>query len=267
MKNVLVLIHDDDGQEARLQAALDLVRAVEGHLTCVDVVGAAYEAGLPALEGMMLLVEQEERHEAGNRAALEERLAREDVSWSIADKQGPFAACLGEAAGLADVIVLNPRLEADGPDMRSIATELLVKSGKPVLIVPEESRGLDLSGSAMIAWDGSAPAMASLAAAVPLLRLADSVRILEIQGSSHGGVEDAARYLSRHGIVAEIDRVAVFAGARQEISQIIQDMAEQARCSWCVMGAYGHSPLKEMLLGGTTRRMLASARLPIFLAH
>ena len=267
MKNVLVLIHDDDGQEARLQAALDVVRAMGGHLTCVGHMDSGDEARPAGPGGTALIVEQAVVRETSNRARLEARLSREDVSWSIADRRGPIADFLGEAAGLADLVVLNPRLGDGGPDMRSLATSLLVKTDKPVLIVPAAVRGVDLTAAAMIAWDGSAPVMAAINAAVPLLDLAESVRILEIQGSSHGGVEDAAQYLSRHGIAAEIDRVACFADARQEISEVIQDMATQARCGWCVMGAYGHSPLKEMLLGGTTRRMLASARLPVFLAH
>ena len=267
MKNVLVLIHDDDGQEARLQAALDVVRAMGGHLTCVGNVDSADEARPTGPGGTALVVEQAVAPETSIRAGLEARLAREDVSWSIVDRKGPVADVLGDAAGLADLVVLNPRLEGGSPDMRSLATSLLIRTDKPVLIVPAAARGVDLAGPAMIAWDGSPPVMAAINAAVPLLDLAESVRILEIQGSSHGGVEDAAQYLSRHGITAEIDRVACFADARQQISEVIQDMAFQARCGWCVMGAYGHSPLKEMLLGGTTRRMLASARLPVFLAH
>jgi len=267
MKNVLVLIHEDDGQEARIQAALDLVRAIDGHLTCLDVVGSAFDAGIPSLEGTALLLDIEEKAEASNRARIGDRLSREDVPWSMSEAEGSFAACLAKAGELADLIVLNPELGAGGPDMIRVGTDLLVKARRPLLVVPADSRGFDVCGNAMVAWDGSLPAMAAVGAAVPLLRLAASVRILEVQGSSHGGVQECATYLSRHGIAAEIDRVACFAGAPHETSDVIQEMAEKARCSWCVMGAYGHSPLREALLGGTTRRMLASARLPIFLAH
>jgi len=119
----------------------------------------------------------------------------------------------------------------------------------------------------MVAWDGSPPAKAALTAAVPLLRLADNVRILEIRGSSQGGVQDAARYLSRHGIEAEIDLLACFGDSTQEKSKIIQDRAEQVRCAYCVMGAYGHSAASEAAVGGITSRMLESGRMPVLLAH
>jgi nucleotide-binding universal stress UspA family protein len=267
MKNILVLIHDDAGQEARLQAGLDLVRALGGHLVCVDVVGVGLDAGYPGPEAAAILVGQEERKEAVNRARIEARLTGEDVPWSIERCEGSYATCIRRAGTLADLLVLNPELQGEGPDMPVIAGNLLMKSGKPVLVVPETSRGIDLSGGATVAWDGSLPAMAALTAAIPLLRLAKEVRLLEIQGSSEGALEEAARYLSRHGIAPEIDRVACFRDAPHETSAIIQDLCAQAGSSWCVMGAYGHSPLREALLGGTTRHMLATARLPVFLAH
>lgn len=254
MKNILLLIHDDSGQEARLQAALDIARALDGHLACLDVVGDAAEAGYV-------------RPGAAHRARVEERLAKEDVAWTVEQATGSFASALTKAAGLADLIVLNPQSPGAGLDMVEIVAATLVDTRKPVLIVPEASRGFAVAGPAMVAWDGSPPAKAALTAAVPLLRLADNVRMLEIRGSSQGGVQDAARYLSRHGIEPEIDLLACFGDGGQEKSKVIQDRAEQMRCTYCVMGAYGHSAVREALLGGVTRRMLESGRMPVLLAH
>src|SRR3954468_18138090 len=111
MKNILVLIHDDSGQEARLQGGLDLVRALGGHLVCVDVVGVAVDAGYPGPEAAAILVAQEERSESANRARLEARLAIEDVPWSIERYEGSFSNCIRSAGTLADLIVLNPQLD------------------------------------------------------------------------------------------------------------------------------------------------------------
>ena len=267
MKNVLVLIHDDSGQEARLQAALDVVRSLDGHLACLEIAGISLEEAYPGPEAAVKIVEREMEGEAANRARLELRLAREGVAWTMRQAAGTAADCLVDAAGLSDLIVLNRQLGETGPDMVGLATAVLIKARRPVLIVPPESRGFDLAGPAMIAWDGSRPAMAAVTASVPLLKLASSVRILEVQGSSHGGVEEAASYLSRHGVHAEVDLVACFKDARNETSAVIQQMCEQAGCTYLVMGAYGHSPLRETLLGGVTTRMLADARMPVFLAH
>ena len=91
MKNILLLVHDDQGQEARLQVALDLTRAFGGHLSCLDVtilpalVGDYYGG---ATGGAMLLAEESDR-ETRNKAALEARLAHEDVSWDWQDGRTP----------------------------------------------------------------------------------------------------------------------------------------------------------------------------------
>ena len=267
MKNVVVLIHEDAGQEARLQAALDIVRALDGHLDCLEIAGISLEQAYPGPEEAVSFVQREMEGEAANRSRLELRLAREGVAWTMRQTVGTAADCVVDAAGLSDLIVLNRQLGETGPDMVAMATAVLIKARKPVLIVPPDSRGLDLTGPAMIAWDGSRPAMAAVAASVPLLKLASSVRILEVQGSSHGGVEEAATYLSRYGVHAEIDLVACFKDARNETSDVIQQMCEQAGGRYVVMGAYGHSPLRETLLGGVTTQMLADARMPVFLAH
>jgi nucleotide-binding universal stress UspA family protein len=265
MKNLLLLAHDDSGQEARLQAGLDLCRALDGHLNCLDVIGTSI-AGYPDPEVAAFLVAGEVQRESSNRARLEERLAHEDVAWTMREASGSFSECLGDAAGLADLIILNPQLD-DGPDMLHLATAMLLKARKPVLLVPESCRGFDPSGPAMVAWDGSLPAMSALTAAIPLLKLAKMVRILEIQGSSKGSVDEAASYLSRHGIHAEVDLVACFKDAPHEPSVVIQDMCEREKCTYCVMGAYGHSLVRETLFGGVTRRILASTRVPVLLAH
>jgi nucleotide-binding universal stress UspA family protein len=267
MKNVLLLIHKDPGQEARLQVALDLVRALDGHLTCLDVVGIPAETGYPGFEGLVLMVEQDEKTEARHRAHIEERLSHEDVPWTMGKAEGGIASCLKQAAGLADIIVLNARLDHDDVDMPGIANSLLLKAKRPLLIVPQACNRFSAAGPAMVAWDGSKPAMAALAAAVPLLKLANSVRILEVQGSSQGSVREAASYLSRYDIHAEVDLVACFRDAPHETSGVIQDMCEKEGCSYLVMGAYGHSPLREKFFGGVTRRMFESARVPVFMAH
>src|SRR5690349_12918136 len=108
MKNILLLVHDDTGQEARLQAALDIARAVRGHLTCLDV------AVMPVLFGehyatsaeAMLLADERER-EAANRERLEARLAREDVPWTWVDTVNDIPAALEEAAKTSDLVVVN----------------------------------------------------------------------------------------------------------------------------------------------------------------
>lgn len=266
MKNILVLLHDDAGQEARLQVALDVTRALRGHLTCLDVVQYPVIDSLIPVEGQALLLEDERQQEAANRSALRARLSIEDVSWSMDNTMGDLAACVTRAAGLADLIVLNRKLDdRAGPDMRDIATRVVLESGRPVLAVPEAARGLNLLGHAVVAWDGSMPAMAASTAAVPLLKLAASVSILEVGDETSSSAEEVAAYLSRHAIHASVERIAQKAG--QSIAEAIDIVCQVQGAAYCVMGAYGHSRMREALFGGVTRRMLSSSERPLLLAH
>ena len=267
MKNILLLAHDDAGQEARFQAALDIGRAVGGHLTCLDVtimpdmMGAGYDGGY----GAGLLLEDETDRETINRARLEERLQHEDVPWDWIEMTGKLAPCLKDSSALADLIVVNRQLDGSPlPDMRSAASELVVKSGKPILAVPQDLKRLDLS-RVLIAWDGSPCSAAALRAAVPLLRLADKVTILEVEdGSIHAPAEDAATYLAREDVHANVRRIPAGDG---HTADLILQHARQANAGYIVMGGFGHLRLVEALLGGTTRALLSRSPLPLFLAH
>lgn len=265
MKNVLLLVHEDVGQEARFQAALDVVRAIDGHLTCLDVVEIPALLGDDYGEAARVLDMGRER-EATNRSRLERRLAVEGLPWNWVDASGKFSTCIAEAASLADLIVINRRLDSFPIlDMRGIASETLVKVGKPLLAVPEISRGVKVRGHAMIAWDGSDEASATLREAVPLLQLASKVTVIEIDdGSVSVPGEEAMTYLARHGVAATLrPKHPALLGAAGEILKLV----EMVRPDYLVMGAFGHGRFHEAVFGGVTRRMLTESPIPLFLAH
>lgn len=265
MKNVLLLIHDDTGQEARLQAALDVTRALRGHLTCLDVTTVAPFIGdSSGVSGGAILLELERASEAANKARLTPRIAAEDVPWDWIDTTDYLEPALEAASAMADLIVVNRALDAlPLPDMRAVASSLVLNSGKPILAVPDEARGFSAAGEALIAWDGSREAADPLAAAVPLLLLAGSVTILEVEdGTIARPAEEAAAYLSRHDIHANVLRMRTGPAA-----DTLAYAAAGGRYDYLVMGAFGHSRLAEALFGGVTRRLLSDSPIPILLAH
>lgn len=265
MKNILVMIHDDDGQEARLQAALDVTRAVNGHLTCLDIsLVTPFVGDATGISGGAMLIELERTSEAANRTRLEPRLAREGVCWTWIDTTDYAEPAIENAATLADLIVVNRAVDSlPMPDMRNVAASLIVNSGKPVLAVPDDAKGLDVAGSALIAWDGSREAADALGAAVPLLRLAEKVTILQVEdGSIAIPAEEAAAYLSRHDIHAVIVRKS-----GRPAAEAILDSAYAGPFDYLVMGGFGHSWTMEALFGGVTRRLLDDCPIPILIAH
>ncbi|MDF0543886.1 universal stress protein [Sphingobium sp. H39-3-25] len=267
MKNILLLVHDDAGQEARFQTALDITRALEGHLTCLDVaqvqvIAGDYSGGAATA---MLMADERER-EAANRVTLEARLAHEGVPWDWIESSGGLAECVTRAAGLADLIVVNRKLDVfPEPDMRGVTASIAVRSGTPVVAVPDNVRSLDVTGRALIAWDGSDPVMATMRACVPLLKLAEAIQLLTIDDGGEGvPAEEAAAYLSRHDIHATIRRVA---GKHRHADDIIAEECAASEARYCLMGAFSHNRLVEALFGGVTRRMLSTSKLPLILGH
>jgi nucleotide-binding universal stress UspA family protein len=262
MKNVLLLVHDDTGQEARFQAALDLVRALSGHLICVDV-AIAPTASIGAYgDGGAMLYAAEREQEAQNRKDLEARLRNEGVSWNWIDVGATLSEGVLSAAGLADIIVLNSGNESF-PDMRQVASEILMQARKPVLAVPSKLEKLAL-GRALIAWDGRAACAMTLRASTPLLALAEEVEIFTIEEGGHRTApEEAAQYLSRHGIHATVHKVEE---GEDNIADRIEAEGYRFKADYIVMGAYGRGRLIE-IFGGVTRRLLAGETMPLILGH
>lgn len=266
MKNILLLVHDDAGQEARLSAALDLVRALGGHLQCLDV------SMMPAADvpyggvGQALLLRDECAREYSNKLKLEQRLAQENVHWSWSDATGSLAGCIRDASEFADLIVLNRKLDDfPYPDMRDTAAEVIVRTGKPILAVADDAKGFPVTGRALVAWDGSPRTAATLHAAIPLLKLAGSVVILEIDdGSVETPAEEAATYLAKYDIDAEVTRD--FALTHRTCEILMVGVSVQ-KADYVVMGAYSHTRTTEAIFGGCSRAMLTKSPVPVFLAH
>ena len=268
MKSVLLLAHDDEGQEARLQAALDVTRALGAHLVCIDVtlppVALPYDyTGY----GTVALMEDAREREAANRSRIEERLAREDVRWNWHEAKGSIEDAIEAEAGLADLVVLSSRLDTEAiSSLRRLAGHVAEKARRPVLAVPAHTKRLDVTGPVLVAWDSSPEADQALHDAVPLLKLSSDVVLLDLDDPEGSfAARAAAVYLSRHDIHARIE-----IGHRKpdsSVSQAILEKAHQIGASFIVMGAYGHTPAIETVFGGVTRSMLAQGDLPLLLAH
>ena len=145
-------------------------------------------------------------HESENRARIASRLEREDVPFTMLDAVGSPGGELRNVAELADLIVVTSRPgEHDPLDARHTVGDVATKSGLPILAVPPACKGINLAGPALIAWNGSHQSSDALKAALPMLKKSGSVTLLDLNptdGDFEGA--EAARYLSRNGIHAEV---------------------------------------------------------------
>lgn len=272
MKSILLHVDEDQCFEARMQAAMDLARSGGGHITCLqsvsfevfapgDFYGSAMAAAMPRIK---------EAAEA-LRAKVEADLANEDVNWEWRFIYGAAERSLLEQSALHDVIVVGPHDIGDegarGPS--AMAGELAIKAPAPVLVVPKDAKGLDPSAPMMVAWNGSAEASVAMRRGLPLLKQSSKVFLACVaeegeQDRFDFPVSEAAKYLDRHGVHCEVVEVP---RGKASIADTLFNAALMRECSVIVMGAYGHSRLAEMLMGGVTRRVLSDPKLPVLLAH
>ena len=262
MKNIMLLVHADDGQESRFQCALDAARAVDGHLTCLDVVSPPVIAGdYVDAYAQGILLEDAVEAEADNRSRLEPRLRIEGVPYTWVEATGFIPDSIVEHAGLNDLVVVGADPGGDGMGPSGVAAQIVRKVDRPVLAVPRGAKAFDVAGTAIVAWDGSDPANAALRAAVPLLQKAGKTVIVTI-GPSRCDPTDAAEYCARHGIEAEI----LATPGTGSTGKLLLDRIAVLGAAWMVMGAYGHSPIREAVFGGVTRELLEHTPVPLLIA-
>ncbi|MCB2103008.1 MAG: universal stress protein [Rhodobacterales bacterium] len=179
----------------------------------------------------------------------------------ITGREDEITACRGRLADL--IVVARPVADSEVSTTLTINAALF-ESGRPVLIAPP-GPPRSLTGTAVVAWNGSAEAARSVAAAGPLLRRFDKVLIVT-SGEGEAGVPSGDRlsqYLAWHGVASDVTTISDGRGAGSEIL---------AACAGCdanllVMGAYTHSRLRQLILGGVTSHMLAEATIPVLMSH
>lgn len=266
MKSILVHIHEDGGQNARLQAALDVARHYGGHLTCLQAMPFAAYAGEP-FTGAMIAYEAYAEEMEATRTRVEAHLANEGVPWDWIDSRGSGSVAVLMHSQLTDLIVLSPTGRLTDPDAAlPIVGEIATKVRAPVLAVRDTQIGFDPAGAALIAWNGSPEAAQAIRNTRDLLSEASAVHIacIEEDSTAHIPAREAASYLSRYGIKVEVH-------GRGKTSSTVADtllsIAAEVSAGYLVMGAYGRSRFTEFVLGGVTRSMLADAPLPLVLSH
>ncbi|NIJ61400.1 universal stress protein [Qipengyuania flava] len=272
MKTILFNAADDDGFPGRLDAALDLARHFDAHLTLlhampyeaaatVDFHGAAFAALVP--------VWREEAAKLRERTLAD--LGNEGVSWNWVESAGPVALALLRESSLNDLVVVSARDASAAEGTPSFtAGELALTASSPVLVLPESCSRFDPAASALVAWDGSAEASHALRAAVPFLKSATAVYLATVKEDERRAKAhdlppvNGADYLSRHGISCEMVELECSDG---DVAKTLCDAAEVRKAGLLVMGAYGRTRLTERIFGGATRRMLCDVTIPLLMTH
>jgi nucleotide-binding universal stress UspA family protein len=233
----------------------------------VPVSGAGY---IPA----EVIETQERDNEAATKAALDRftaASARAGVTAEPLTLSASFAGVgeqFGRIARRFDLsIVGQAEPETSGVE-EIIAESALFESGRPVIVVPYIQKAPLKLDRVMVCWDGSRAAARAIADAMPLLHRAGRVEVVivanergkrdEIEGADMGA------HLARHGLNVEVNRTAL---GDIDVADVILSHAADAGSDFIVMGGYGHSRLREFVLGGVTRSIMRSMTAPVLMSH
>ena len=275
-KNILVHVPSERPVRPVIEVAVALIMARRWHLDAVAI-------GYNSMGGVGMLVGSGGAAIAAVVGAEQERaLERADAAISVFEVEAKlakiaygarsFAALPAEAgqtigalARLYDMtIVLQPNSSKSSYD-NDIPQEILFNSGGPMLMVPYIHRGPLDTHNVGIAWDGSRLAARALRDAMPFLISAKAVRVIAVnEQADETSSDQLVGHLAQHGIGARIQLLAV---ERGDIQGAILSIAAESNMGLLAMGGYGHSPLRERILGGVTRGMFESTTVPLLMSH
>jgi len=273
-----ILVHVDGGKaaERRVEAAAMLAEASEGHLVGLHVASAVGD--LPWIEGYateMVLRYATERAGADRtraRESFERQIAGRAITHEWREAGGLADRTVALHGRTADLIVLgqsDPTIATFGA-APGIAEHVPLSAGRPCLILPYAGHWPTLGRRALIAWDGGREAARAVNDALPLLRRAQQVTIVTIgdrlqgDGTAAQGAAALGAHLARHGLTVEVRHDA---GGAIGVPDLLLSLASDLSANLMVMGAYGHSRLRELIMGGVTRAILDHMTLPILMSH
>lgn len=184
------------------------------------------------------------------------------VSWRV--ETGDAPALVASRARFFDLAVLGRSDRVIDQPHTDVIEETLLHSGRPVLLAPAETPAT-IGERIAIGWNGSDEAVRSVVAALPFLRHARDVVLVELGEPETAGTADIQAYLLMLGIASRASTLHDVRGAN--VGTALLSMARDEDADLLVLGCYSRSPLRESVFGGTTRHVLAASRLPLLMAH
>jgi nucleotide-binding universal stress UspA family protein len=275
IKDLVVNLGGSGTPDVAAGFAISMAKAHGAHVVGVAFV---YEPVIPGslLGGIptdLIEVQREENAKAAKTAVSDFEAASKAAGVSaetrLLDASIAGASDLfGRIARRFDIAVVG-----QAPREQGVSEELLIEgalfgSGRPVIVVPQihtESIKLD---NVMVCWDGSRPAARAIGDAIPLLQRAKTIEVVVVTGERDKSGEitgaNMKRHLARHGVNVEIKRIAA---GNADVQTAILGHAADTAADFIVMGGYGHSRLREFILGGVTRSILKSMPAPVLMSH
>lgn len=273
-KTILVCLSTSEAARQILPAACNIARQFDAHLIGIHT--------LPSIiiyPGLAMHIDPPQFHDFNvrmdNQNKIIQEIFEEHVSKEIfpsewrslpAQDVGASAQLIHSAYRADLVVVAKSDADADRFDQSNLQKDLILNSGRPVLMVPPKHGDKPIGSQVLLAWNATRQASSAAHDSLPFLKSAEQVNVLTIgqtSGQSHGvdieGHELSAN-LARHGVKPEVIHVDQ---TRDTMGEEVSFQAHINGCNLIVMGAFGHSRLHNMFFGDATRHMLSEADLPV----
>lgn len=268
-----ILVHCDGGKTIshRLAVAADVARRFDAVLAAVYA-KAAFD---PPMTGKPLdmdaLYRAHEHRVASDqnaaRTAFHEALAGGALTAEWHSYEGRADKVLERCSRYADLVVVGQATPERMPALPSDLPETVAMSGgRPVLVVPHLGAPQAVGETVMLCWNSSRESARAAADALPFLKRAKKIIVLivEPRSSNRDSGANLAAWLARHGVKVTVQREVA---PEATVAQILLSRAADHDADLIVMGVYGHSRLRETMLGGASRTMLASMNVPVLMSH
>ncbi len=285
MRTVLVSANGASGSKALLDSAFRLAKDMDAHLNVLHVKADPRET-IPLLgEGMSVsmiddmtrLAEEESDNRAKRaRAHFDACVSETSAIQSLEPASAGFSVSWVEASGREDDVVaqfgrVSDLIVVSRPDAEVEAGHTLVlnaalfETGRPVLVAPPGGMG-EIGRKVVVSWNGSAQSARAVSSALSFLKNADEVTVFTIEGPRTIGQSSTGilEYMAYHGIKCSAHTLA------KTGTSVGEDLLKEARsvgADMIVMGAYTHSRMRQLILGGVTSHVLDNSPLPLFMAH
>lgn len=273
IKDIVVHVEPGTRGENRLDLAIALARSHDAHLIGLHVIEPVVlpEFLLQATQNPLseLLIDAAEAAAVQAQTLFEERIRVEAMSgeWRLA--RGGASAQVALSARYSDLTIVG-QPDPKGPISAVRPDDVVMESGRPVLIIPYIGALPQTADYVLVAWDGSREATRAVNDAVPMLKKAKKVKVVVVNPQSGpNNVGEAAgidlgHHLARHGVTVEVGKIVA---PEMEVADALLSALLDEGCDMLVMGAYGHSRLRQTIIGGATRTILDHMTVPVLMAH
>ncbi|WP_034295953.1 universal stress protein [Herbaspirillum sp. RV1423] len=275
-KTVVVLVSESESAESCIEAAATIAKMEESHLIGVAITGVTrflketvtLDKDNPGIAPFLDVLRKRAGKLLEKFNKIVETIGVKSVETRALDN--PFSRDAGLLGTCCDLLVLGQSDPSDSNSIESeITADLLTGSAYPVLMMPYKESFKKVGSHVLIAWDGSRESQRAIRDAIPFLQKAENVHLVTF---SHGlqaedlhrqSLADIQAYLMRYGVRVDVSERAT----NSDVGDALLMLISSTRSNLLVMGCYGHSPFREMVFGGVTRKILKTMNAPVLLSH